>query len=301
MFGDPTRRRPVPATVRTSRKLLLGREIAHMLATAGVTQLEAARMIETSPARIASLINGGSTIGVGDLLLLATKLGFTDEGYLDALRELRRDSHKRGYWTTGHNRAYVEDMRLLVDLEKDAERIRTVQVEVIPGLLQSEAYVRAQYADRPNAFGVPLEDRIKARLARQEILDNGEPPTAEFVLSESCLRRVWGPASVMREQIEYLIKLSKRPNVHLQVLPFDLPPDRQVPILTSFALIRVPSPGAAGPLEVAYTEGEGEIRYLDDKKALAAHETSWTRLSNTALRYEETRKFLAQVAKDFHT
>jgi transcriptional regulator with XRE-family HTH domain len=287
----------VPATVRTSRKLLLGREIAHMLATAGATQAEAARMLETSPARIASLINGGSTIGVGDLVLLATKLGFTDEGYLDALRELRRDNHKRGYWTTGHNRAYAEDMRLLVDLEKDAERIRTVRVEVVPGLLQCESYVRAQHADQPDS--APFEDRVNARLARQEILERPEPPTVEFVLSESCLRRVWGDAAVMREQVDHLIKLSKRPNVLLQVMPFDLPRDRQVSISNPFTLIRVPSPGAAGPLETAYVEGVGEIRYLDDKKALAAHEAAWTRLSNAALRYDETRRFLSRVAKDF--
>jgi hypothetical protein len=31
------------------------------------------------------------------------------------------------------------------------------------------------------------------------------------------------------------------------------------------------------------------------------HEASWTRLSNAALRFDETRKFLSQVAKDFHT
>jgi transcriptional regulator with XRE-family HTH domain len=301
MFGDLTRRRPVPATVRTSRKLLLGREIAHMLASAGVTQLEAARMIETSPARIASLINGGSTIGVGDLVLLATKLGFTDEGYLDALRELRRDNHKRGYWTTGHNRAYAEDMRLLVDLEKDAEQIRKVQVEVIPGLLQCESYVRAMHTELTDRDGIDREDTIKARLARQEIFERADPPAVEVVLSESCVRRLWAPAEVMREQIEYLIKLSKRPNIFVQVMPFDVPPARRVPIGSQFTLLRVPSPGAAGPLEVAYVEGEGEIRYLDDKKALAAHEASWTRLRNAALRYDETRKFLTQVAKDFQT
>jgi hypothetical protein len=150
-----------------------------------------------------------------------------------------------------------------------------------------------------NDSGVPLEDRIKARLARQEIFEKPEPQTLEFILSESCLRRVRGDGAVMREQIDYLIKLSKRPNILLQIMPFDLPADRQVPISNPFTLIRVPSPGAAGPLEVAYVEGEGEIRYLDDKKALAAHETSWTRLSNAALRYDESRKFLAQVAKDF--
>lgn len=50
---------------------------------------------------------------------------------------------------------------------------------------------------------------------------------------------------------------------------------------------------------MAYVEGEGEIRYLDDKKALAAYEAGWARLSNAALRFEETRLFLSQIAKDF--
>lgn len=165
--------------------------------------------------------------------------------------------------------------------------------------MQCEAYVRAQYAGRTDDSDVPLEDRIKARLARQEIFDKPGPPTLEFILSESAVRRVRGDAGVMREQIDYLIKLSKRPNILLQVTPFNLPADRQVPISNPFTLIRVHSPGAAGPLELAYVEGEGEIRYLDDKKALAAHEASWTRLSNAALRYDETRRFLSQVAKDF--
>ena len=77
----------MPATVRTAKKLLLGHEIAHMITSAGLTQADAARMIETSQSRIGSLINGGSSISPGDLVLLATKLGFSDEGYHEALRE----------------------------------------------------------------------------------------------------------------------------------------------------------------------------------------------------------------------
>lgn len=287
-------------TVRTTRKLLLGREISHMLSRAGVTQAEAAKLLETSQARVNNLLNGAGTISRGDLTLLVTKLGITDDGYLDALLELRRDNHKRGYWSTGHNRAYGEDMRLLVDLEGNADLIRSMQSEVIPGLLQCEAYVRAQHAEVSDALGgLSLEDRIQARLARQDILDEPEPPMLQFVLSESCLRRVWGDATVMLEQIEYMITLSKRPNILLQVLPFALPAGRQVPVYNPFTLIRIPSPGVAGPLEVAYVEGAGEIRYLDEKKALATHETHWTRLSNAALRFDETRQFLAKVADDF--
>ncbi len=288
----------MPATVRTAKKLLLGREIAHMIQKADSSQAGAAKLIETSQPRIASLISGGSSISPGDLVLLASKLGFTDEGYLEALRDLRRDNHKRGFWSTGHNRAYSEDIRLRVDLEKHADQIRSVEVEVVPGLLQCEAYVRAMHADQPEINGVMLEDRIQARLARQDILDRDEPPMVQFVLSESCVRRVWGDKSVMRAQIDHLIKLSNRQNVHLQIMPFDRPAGRRSPISSPFVLIRVPSPGAAGPLELAYVEGANEIWYLDDKKALKAYEAAWARLANAALTFAETRRFLKGVAAD---
>ncbi|WP_116042949.1 Scr1 family TA system antitoxin-like transcriptional regulator [Amycolatopsis palatopharyngis] len=286
-------------TVRTAKKLLLGREIAHMIESAGVSQAEAAKLIETSQPRIASLISGGSSISPGDLVLLAQGLGFKDEGYLESLRDLRRDNHKRGFWSTGHNRVYAEDLRLLVDLEKHVDQMRSTEVEVVPGLLQTEAYARAMHADRPTADGVTIEDLVQARLSRQDILDRTEPPSVLFVLSESCLRRLWAPKDVMREQIEHLVALSNRPNVMIQVMPYDVPPGRRSAIGNRFTLLRVPSPGAAGPLELAYTEGEGEIRYLDDKKALSAYESAWARLTNAALRFDESRTFMKKVVREF--
>ncbi|WP_134664041.1 Scr1 family TA system antitoxin-like transcriptional regulator [Amycolatopsis sp. CFH S0078] len=285
-------------TVRTARKLLLGREIAHMIEKAGVSQAEAAKLIETSQPRIASLISGGSSISPGDLVLLAQGLGFGDEGYQEALRDLRRDNHKRGFWSTGHNRAYAEDLRLLVDLEKHVDQMRSLEVEVIPGLLQTAAYARAMHADLPDTDDLTVDDMVQARLARQDILDKPDAPTVHFVMSESCLRRMWAPADVMRDQIEHLIALSDRENVLIQVLPFDMPPKRRTAVQGRFTLLRVPSPGAAGPLELAYTEGEGEIRYLDDKKALAAYESAWVRLADAALRFDESRTFLKKVARE---
>jgi hypothetical protein len=204
------------ATVKTAKKLLLGREIAHMIEKAGSTQTEAAKIIESSQSRIASLIGGGSIIAPGDLELLAKGLGFTDPGYLAALRDLRRDNHKRGFWTTGHNRAYSEEIRLRVDLERHADEIRGVEVEVVPGLLQTERYARAQHSDESNQSGVTLDDRIAARLARQTIMDKADPPLIHYVMSESCVRRTWGEDDddeIMREQIKQMIALSQRPNV----------------------------------------------------------------------------------------
>ncbi|QUH01529.1 hypothetical protein HUO13_12550 [Saccharopolyspora erythraea] len=155
------------------------------------------------------------------------------------------------------------------------------------------------HANEPEIDGLTIDDHVKARLARQDILDAPEPTNAHFVLSESCLRRMWGDAEVMREQLDYLVKVSNRPNVMIQVMPFRTPPGRRSPIGNHFVLLRVPSPGAAGPLELAYVEGEGEIRYLDDKKALAAHDTAWARLTSAALSFDESRKFIAKVAREF--
>jgi plasmid maintenance system antidote protein VapI len=296
------------ATVKTAKKLLLGREIAHMIDTADSTQTEAAKIIETSQSRIASLIGGGSNIAPGDLEMLAKGLGFTDPGYLQALRDLRRDNHKRGFWTTGHNRAYSEEIRLRIDLERHADEIRGVEVEVVPGLLQTERYARAQHAEESNQSGVTLDDRIAARLARQTIMDKTDPPLIHYVMSESCVRRTWGEDDdddIMREQIKHMITLSQRPNVRLQVLPFRPPPRRSKEkqnkkgISAPFTLLRVPTTGAAGSLQMAYVEGESEIRYLDDRKALRTHEEAWGRLTNAALKFEETRDFLRDVARDF--
>jgi Domain of unknown function (DUF5753) len=291
----------MPPTVRTAKKLMLGREIAHMMNTAGISQSRVAAMLETSQSRIAVLLNGGGSIAPGDLMVLATRLGFTDRGYLDALSELRRDNHKRGFWSTGYNRAYSEDLRLLIDLERHADQIRATDIETVPGLLQCEAYIHAMYVDQPSELeGLTLEEAVQARVARQEILNKPKPPLVHHVLSESCLRRRWAPAEVMCEQIEHLITLSHRPNIMIQLMPFDMPAGRRSPIGTRFTLLRAPSPGVAGPIELAYLEGEqGEIRYLDDKKTLVAYDTAWTRLTAAALSFTESRAFMAEVVDDF--
>lgn len=291
----------MPPTIRTAKKLMLGREIAHMIESAGKSQAHVATLLETSQSRIAGLLNGSGSIAPGDLMLLASRLGFTDPKYLTALTELRRDNHKRGFWSTGYNRAYTEDMRLRIDLERHADQIRIAYTEIVPGLLQCEPYIRAMYLDPPSVLeGLTLDESVQARIARQNILDKPDPPLVHHVLSESCLRRRWAPTEVMAAQIEHLIKMSNRPNIMIQVMPFDMIPGRRSPIGTRFTLLRAPSPGLAGPVELAYLEGEGEIRYLDHRETLLAYDTAWTRLTAAALSFTQSRAFMRQVRDDFH-
>lgn len=287
------------ATVRTVKKLMLGREIAHMIETAGLSQAQAGALIEVGQSRIAGLIKGEGRISTGDLIMLANKLGFTDDGYHQFLLDLRRDNHKRGFWSTGYYRAYDEDLRLLVDLENNADEICVVELEVIPGLAQCAAYVRALNEDL-EADDLVINDLVKARLARQDIYEKKDPPQVNFVLSESCLRRAWAGPVVMHQQLEYLIELSHRPNVTLQIMPFDISPGRPSPMpFFPFNILRVPSSGAAGPLKLVYTEGEEELRYLDGKNALNAYSNAWKRATSAALNADESRKFIRAVADNY--
>lgn len=281
---------------RTAKRLLLGREIQHLLSQADMTQDAAAELIETRQGRIADLVGGIAMISPGDLKVLAEGLGVTDRGYLEELLSLRRDNHKRGFWTTGHRRAYHEDFRLMVDLESHADLIRSVESETMPGLAQCEAYIRAQFQARDDQDDAAVAELVRARLARQGVVREG---VSEYrvVMSESCLRRERGGPQVMREQIDHLSTLSKQPNVLLQLIPFKAQAAPSIEI--RFIMVRVPSPGCAGPLEVAYVEGVGEIRYLDNAQALAAHDAAWARLSGSALTPTDTRQFMKHVAATY--
>jgi transcriptional regulator with XRE-family HTH domain len=287
----------------TGKKILLGREIAYMISQAGSNQAQAAAFIETSPARMAGLIKGQGTISVGDLERLANKLGVTDKDYIEVLQDLRRDNHRRGFWTTGYRRAYAEDVRLLVTLEELAEELRSVDIEVMPGLVQCESYIRAIHEhpeeDKHDPHCVTTDDSVQARLARQEVLKRDNGPMFSAVLSESALRRVYGSREVMLEQLEYLMEVAKRPNLQIQVMPFEITPPR-MSMAYHYVLLTVPSPGAAGPLHMAYVESEGsDIRYLDDKKAFAARDSGWRRLTATALNPTDSVKFMEEVARSF--
>jgi hypothetical protein len=243
--------------------------------------------------------SGHRIIAEADLLSLLKLYGVNDKKRIDTLTELRRDNSHRGRWS-GHRAVYPEQFRMFIDLEEDADLIRTVQADMVPGLLQCEPYVRALYAERSMyENSLDVEDLVRSRLARQAIFDKPEAPQVLVVMSESSLRRMRGNAKVMRAQVDYLIKLSRRPNIQLQVLPFKTDTYHGAAVSYRFTILRVPTPGVDGPLELIYIDQLVDFRYLEDKPDLVAHDRLWHRLSAAALSPEDTRAFMREVARDF--
>jgi hypothetical protein len=89
---------------------------------------------------------------------------------------------------------------------------------VIPGLLQIEAYARALLFDRIGSSPGDVDEKVAARMERQEILNREKPPELWAIADEGVLHRPAGGSDVMREQLKHLAEMARRPNIVVRVL-----------------------------------------------------------------------------------
>ncbi|MER7779753.1 helix-turn-helix transcriptional regulator [Streptomyces sp. NPDC096191] len=107
-------------------------------------------------------------------------------------------------------------------LEAEAVELLSYDSHAVKGLLQTEDYMRAILRmRRPLLDDETIEQRVTARLARQEIFNRRPAPLLSFVLEESVLRQGWGGTEVRRGQLEHLLLIDEKRNVEIQVMPMD--------------------------------------------------------------------------------
>lgn len=114
---------------------------------------------------------------------------------------------------------FKERYRRYMLLESEAVSLWHYGVSRPPGLLQTDAYAREALM-AGGIKGIELDQQVEARTGRRELLEGGDAPTFRSILSEAVL---WTPLpnrGEWREQLEYLVEMSERPNITLQVLPF---------------------------------------------------------------------------------
>jgi hypothetical protein len=89
---------------------------------------------------------------------------------------------------------------------------------VIPGLLQTEDYIRAIFTSGTLSRS-EIEARIAARLLRAEILDEPERQFT-FILTAGALGWRVGSPEVMARQIEHIAEVSRRPHIRIGMIPW---------------------------------------------------------------------------------
>ncbi|MYY02145.1 MULTISPECIES: helix-turn-helix transcriptional regulator [unclassified Streptomyces] len=177
-------------------------------------------------------------------------------------------------------------------LEATAISLYTYECRLIPGLLQTEAYARAVILNVPPLLDPEeVEERVAARMARQEVLSvNRKPPTTfSFIVEQSVLERHTGGDDVTRELLDHLIELIEGNwNVEFQVMPTR----------------RVTHAGTDGPIVLAetpehrwfaYSEGQENGRLISDPKEISVLQQRYAKLRSQALTPEDSLSLLKRL------
>jgi transcriptional regulator with XRE-family HTH domain len=274
----------------TVLQLQLGKELKRLREARGWTLAEAVEVLGNKATKLSRLENGQSSVRPLDIRVLYEALGAAPEETEWAV-EIAKHCNQRGRWS-GYRSVYGKFFRMAVDLTQDAIKINSYHTETMPGLLQTEDYMRSVFEAIPYSRET-VDQGVKARLERQQVLVKPNPPEVSFILSESTLLRRVGDAAIMREQIEHVIDISTRPNIQVRVLPFEsrtFPPGCMFP----FELFTIRSHEESQPLEYVYVEDYDDGRYRDDRESVYTYSDLWRRFRGASLDPQETRAMLEQ-------
>jgi transcriptional regulator with XRE-family HTH domain len=166
--------------------------------------------------------------------------------------------------------------------ESAADLLRSFQLALVYGLLQTEAYARALlHGD---------EQAVRARMARQEVLRRTEPdpPHLACVLDEAVLWREVGGPEVMREQLQHLVAVVSE-RISVQILPCGL----HRGVNGSFVLATVDD-----RREVAYVETAARGITTGEPADLATLTRRFESIRSRALPVDQSLDLIMRTAKE---
>jgi len=162
--------------------------------------------------------------------------------------------------------------------------------------LQTKQYAEALIAGAlPETAQTEIEKRVQVRMRRQERISTEETPLRLWtVLDEAALRRVVGNKSLMRDQLEQLVEQSQLPHVTVQVIPFEL--GAHPGLNGQYAILEFPD---AADSSVVYIEGVTSDLYLEKANDVQKYSVMYEHLRAQALNVEQSRQFIADIAKEY--
>ncbi|WP_244501248.1 helix-turn-helix domain-containing protein [Streptomyces sp. TP-A0874] len=284
--------RPVVNVNPTVRRRRLGQELRRLRELKGMTAEEVADRLLVSQSKISRLENGRRSISQRDVRDLCGVYEVEDHRIVESLMQMAKDSRQQGWWHAFGDIPYS----VYIGLETDAASLRVYEPQVLPGLLQTPAYAEAVVSGSlPEASSGDIEKRVRVRLRRQERIHDEEHPLRLWaVLDEATLRRVVGNRQIMREQLEYLLEVSRLPHVTVQVMPFDM--GAHPGVNGQYAILEFPD---AADSSVVYLEGITSDLYLEKMNDVQSYSMMYEHLRAQALSADLTRDFIERIAKEY--
>ena len=185
------------------------------------TQEEVGDYLEKHRNTVRNFESARFPIAPEDLNRLFDLYRIADEQERANLLQLREDVVHRG-WTEVYKPYMTAGFADYVWLEGRARAMSQVDVDAIPGLLQTKGYATALISRGPQRDDLNQVDRlIEARMMRKRIITGDSGSTFRFLVAEAALHQHVGGLEVMTEQLQQLLRQADSPNIELRVLPLE--------------------------------------------------------------------------------
>ncbi|KOU40798.1 helix-turn-helix domain-containing protein [Streptomyces sp. NPDC060334] len=285
------------------RRRKLGEELRALRDRSGLTSGEAARIVGWHQSKISRIETGRSGAKTADIRLLLDAYGDVVSTQQRALLEAlgasaagsgAGDAARGRQWWHDYRGLLPQEYRDFISLEAGARAARTVELSVVPGLLQTPGYARA--VTRAALGGLPepkVDALVDVRLARQSVLRADPPLQLSAVLDEAVLRRQIGGPGVMEEQLRHLVEVALLPQVRLQVLPFSV--GGHLGLTGPFVIFSFPS---IADLDVVVLDHLTSSLYLERKEDLEAYSAAFRTIQAHALPPQDSSDLISSIADD---
>jgi transcriptional regulator with XRE-family HTH domain len=290
---------PGETTGSTVPRRQLGRYLRDLRQQQRLTVKAAADRLEWSEPKIWRIETGQVSLRSLDVEAMCRIYGATPE-MTEALMGLAKETKARGWWNA-YGDVIPETFNVYLGLEEAAERLEWYESELVPGLLQTEAYARSLIeADNPGVDSAEIDRRVHVRLARQTLLTRvTAAPALQIVLNEAIARRPVGGAKIMGEQLQRLLEISDLPNMSLRVMPFSAGLHHGI-MSGPFVILRFPLNGDGRETEppTVYVESFVGALYLDKPQEIARYNDAFADIWRTALDEPTSRELLHRAARE---
>ncbi|MEU7861977.1 helix-turn-helix transcriptional regulator [Nonomuraea sp. NPDC049141] len=280
-----------PAPSPTVRRRQLAAELRRLREDRNLGLEQVAEQLDWHPTKLSRFETARRAIQPSDARAL---LGIyeVDPAERDALLALAREARQRGWWHA-YGPAVPEWFEVYVGLESAASALQIYESEFVPGLLQTEDYIRAVHrASLPDVPSEDIEQRVAVRLTRQKLLTGESAPNVSMVMNEAVIRRVVGGSEVMYAQLQRLLDVADLQNVTLQVLPFAV--GAHPAMDGAFHILSFES---ADP-RVVYIEYRTGTLYLEKQHEVDRYTVMFDHLRESALPADQSSALIRQVARD---
>jgi len=281
-----TSRGAKPPTVRLRR---LAAELRRLRAEAELSREQVAAQTGVNEGTLYRLETARARPQRRTLLALLDLYGVSESLRSDLL-ELSRSADGQG-WLRPYQSELPEEYAAYISFEAEARSVRNYESLFIPGLLQTEDYARAVITGTlPMASQPEVEQRVQARIERQERLAAEKPLELWAIVDEAAVRRMVGGPQVMRSQLEHLLEAVDRPKVTLQVITFAAGAHPGMP--GSFVYMEF---GEAADPELVYVDTLAGDLFLEAEADLRRYSQMFDHLRATALSPSQTTDMVSAV------